>query len=683
MKNATRVPNRLINEKSPYLLQHVYNPVDWWPWCEEAFAKAKVEDKPVFLSIGYSSCHWCHVMEQESFEDKEVATLLNQNFICIKVDREERPDIDSVYMSVCQALTRSGGWPLTIIMTPEQHPFYAATYLPKYNKYGSMGLMELLPQISRLWRTQKNVLTERGDHICSYLLQSGEDSACEEIPQTALLEEAVITLVSGFDKTNGGFHAAPKFPSPHVLLFLLRFAVEKQSKESDDLLRMVTKTLDHMFRGGIFDHIGGGFSRYSTDDKWLVPHFEKMLYDNALLAYLYLEAYQFTEKEHYRQVAVRTLDYMLKELRGEDGGFCCGQDADSEGVEGKYYVFTPDEVKKVLGQEDGNYFCSWFSVTEQGNFEGKSILNLLENADFERIPENLPVLLNKMYQYRLNRYRLHRDDKILTSWNGLAISAFAKAYLVLGEERYYAAAVETRDFIKEKLTDKDGRLYVRYRDSESAGIGMLDDYAFYSWGLLELYQCQYDLTCLEDAIVLTDIMHTYFYDMKAGGYFLNASYNDALISRPKELYDGALPSGNSIAALILVQLSHVTGDQNQEASAYQQLSFLAGRIKDYPAGYTAALTAMLPVLYESVQIVCTAEELPDWKELHHILVSEKLLNLTFLVKTRATEKGLSCLAPFTKDYPIMKSKTAFYVCKNHSCLAPVYSLEELQRLLKK
>ena len=454
MSNDNKKSNYLIDEKSPYLLQHAYNPINWYPWGNNAFEKAKKEDKPIFLSIGYSTCHWCHVMAHESFEDAEVAELLNQYFVCIKVDREERPDIDAVYMSVCQAMTGQGGWPLTVFMTPEQTPFYCATYIPKLPGYNSSGLMYLLPEVNRLWKEQRDTLMKQGDSIIDYLKQF-EDLSQSQEPSIPLLTSAVTELKQAFDPVNGGFHTAPKFPTPHNLVFLMKYGIYEKD---ESVLKMVEKTLVQMYRGGIFDNIGGGFSRYSTDERWLSPHFEKMLYDNALLAYAYLDAYQLTQKPIYEIAARRTLDYVLSELQDDEGGFYCGQDADSDGVEGKFYVFTPEEINQLLGSKDGSEWNAWYQVSEKGNFEGKNIPNLLSNPEFESYPDHILELNKQIYDYRLTRTKLHKDDKVLTSWNGLMIAAFAKAYSVLGESRYYEAALKTQKFISTTLTNEKGRL---------------------------------------------------------------------------------------------------------------------------------------------------------------------------------------------------------------------------------
>lgn len=677
MSNNNKKSNYLINEKSPYLLQHAYNPINWYPWGNKAFEKAKEEDKPIFLSIGYSTCHWCHVMAHESFEDAEVAKLLNQYFVCIKVDREERPDIDAVYMSVCQAMTGQGGWPLTVFMTPEQTPFYCATYIPKLPGYNSSGLMYLLPEVNRLWKEQRDTLMKQGDSIIDYLKQF-EDLSQSQEPGIPLLTSAVTELKQAFDPVNGGFHSAPKFPSPHNLLFLMKYGIYEKD---ESVLKMVEKTLEQMYRGGIFDHIGGGFSRYSTDERWLAPHFEKMLYDNALLAYAFLEAYQLTQKPIYEIAARRTLDYVLNELQDDEGGFYCGQDADSEGVEGKFYVFTPEEVIHLLGSKDGSDWNAWYQVTEKGNFEGKNIPNLLSNPKFESYPNHISELNKQIYAYRLTRTKLHKDDKVLTSWNGLMIAAFAKAYSILCENRYYEAAIKAQNFISTTLTNEKGRLMLRWRQGDVVGMGVLDDYAFYCFGLLELFKCQFNPKFLELAEkTATDII-TYFYDKKSGGYFLYASDSEQLISRPKELYDGAIPSGNALAAQVFMNLSTLTGKVHWKETAYQQLKFLAGNISEHPTGYTGSLLAMMQFLYPSYQLVCVTENDSISSEILVAFHDTLFDDMDILIKTPANQNLLANICPYTKDYPIETGKTAFYLCKNQACSRPVYSLDDLKELL--
>lgn len=593
----------MVNETSPYLLQHAYNPVDWYPWGDEAFAKAKAEDKPIFLSIGYSTCHWCHVMAHESFEDKEVADVLNRDFVAIKVDKEERPDIDSVYMSVCQGITGSGGWPLTVIMTPDQKPFFAGTYYPRERRYNVPGIIEILEAVHKSWKEERESLVKTGDRIIGVLSgrqqERDRNSAREKGKASRLkkdiIEEAKETLYQSFDNWYGGFGTSPKFPSPHNLMFLLRY---HKFEKDEHALEIVEKTLQQMYRGGIFDHIGCGFSRYSTDDKWLVPHFEKMLYDNALLAIVYLEAFQVTGNELYKMVAMKTLSYIAREMTGEEGGFYSAQDADSEGEEGKYYVFSKSEVLDLLGEEDGKVFCEFFDVTEEGNFEGKNILNLIKTKDYEPIPDAVRKRLPEVYDYRLTRTRLHKDDKILTSWNSLMIVALAKAYHALGDEKYLHQAERAAAFLTETMTGKDGKLKVSFRDGTASGTGNLDDYAFFIWALLELYEATLDIAHLEQARVLCGIMQEGFSDEEGNGYYLTDKGSEQLIYRPKETYDGAIPSGNSAAGYVLIKLGKLTGMEEYHAAGLKQLLFLSENAARYPAGYCFAMMAIMMELYQ-------------------------------------------------------------------------------------
>lgn len=666
--------NHLIHEKSPYLLQHAHNPVDWYPWGVEAFDRAQREHLPIFLSIGYSTCHWCHVMERESFEDEEVAGLLNRHFVSIKVDREERPDIDAIYMAVCQSLTGSGGWPLTIVMTPDQKPFFAGTYLPKHARYGSPGLMELLRNIAHLWRGNPEQLLQAGDEIAAQLQEQAARHSAPTEPSLSLADRAVRQLRNRFDPKYGGFGEAPKFPTPHNLLFLLEYAVRTGDHEARS---MAEETLAHLYRGGIFDHVGGGCSRYATDHRWLIPHFEKMLYDNALLAYTALEAYQISNQMLYRAMAERTLRYMLRELANPDGGFYCGQDADSGGEEGAYYVLTPQEIEHVLGSEDSAAFCAFYGITKNGHFEGKSIPNLLGHPLFTEPPASFAPLCKALYRYRRSRVKLHCDDKILTSWNALAIAAFAKAAAVLGNDVYLEAAQQARRFLQSHLRTPNGRLMVRWRDGEAAHAGQLDDYAFYTWALLELYRASFDLSCLSEAIETAEIMVQLFFDCEQGGFYLYASDAEQLIARPKELYDGALPSGNSMAALALVRLAALTGEPAWQERAELQLRFLSGNIADYPAAHCFALLALEEALHPPKDLICTLSgAMPP--NLRHVLQG---LPLNALIKTAENADALTKIAPFTSNYPIPASGEAYYLCQNGACAAPVDNLEALRDLL--
>ena len=513
--------NRLILEKSPYLLQHAYNPVDWYPWGPVAFEKARTENKLIFLSIGYSTCHWCHVMEKESFEDPIVAKLLNETFISIKVDREERPDIDSTYMKICQMMTGSGGWPLNIIITPNQKPLFATTYIPKEDRFGKIGIKELIPCIKELWQSRRHELESSAERIISLLKEqvtSGIDRG-EELGKSTL-DEAFVSLSSRFDELYGGFGNAPKFPTTHNLSFLLRYWKRRGYRKA---LQMVERTLRAMRRGGIYDHLGFGFHRYSTDSKWFVPHFEKMLYDQAMLTIAYLEAYQATEKEEYAQTVREILTYVLRDMTALNGGFYSAEDADSEGEEGKFYVWTEDEIKRLLHKKEIEFVTRIFNIVPSGNFEdestrrrtGKNILSLRDSlpevasklgTPLIEIRKRLEDALQRLYVAREKRIHPNKDDKILTDWNGLMIVALAKAASVLSEDAYVTAAKKAANFIISNMTTPEGRLYHRYRDGEPAIMGFLNDYSFFIWGLIELYEATFEASFLKRAIKLTEVM---------------------------------------------------------------------------------------------------------------------------------------------------------------------------------
>ncbi len=666
-----KVPNRLIHEKSPYLLQHAYNPVNWFPWGEEAFEKAKKENKPIFLSIGYSTCHWCHVMAHESFEDSEVAAILNESFISIKVDKEERPDIDTVYMNTCQATTGHGGWPLTILMTPQQKPFYAATYLPKHTQYGILGLVELLDQIALKWTKNPSSILRTGDQLADIMKREFEASSDSAPVTKDIVDIAVTQLNQNFDHDYGGFGNEPKFPSPHKLMFLLRYA----TLESDEkALFMVENTLMHMYRGGIYDHIGYGFARYSTDAKWLVPHFEKMLYDNAMLAITYSEAYQITKKPVYKMVAEQILEYVSREMTDKEGGFYSAQDADSEGVEGKFYLFTPEEIKEVLGPEDGTFFCEYFDITKEGNFEGFSIPNLIKSTELKSDNEKVVRLCATLYDYRLNRRSIHKDDKILTSWNALMITAYATAAKVFSKKEYADTARLAEDFLNTRLTDETGRLYVRYRDGSAAHYGHLDDYAYYCMALLSLYDVTFDMKYIKRAVRLAGQMLELFWDDKYGGFFLNAKDSEQLIYRPKEVYDGALPSGNSMAGYALKRLANLTTKDWLLEYSGKQLRFLAGQVKDYPIGHSFSMAAFLLALYPSKEIVCIVQDKEDCRELYDYLAEHFEPNTNVLVQTEKNSPELQRVVEYLKDYKMINDRTTYYICENHSCQAPVNQL---------
>lgn len=686
--------NHLIHEKSPYLLQHAYNPVNWYPWGEEAFEKAKREDKPIFLSIGYSTCHWCHVMNEESFEDEAVAKLLNEHFVSIKVDREERPDVDHIYMTVCQAMTGHGGWPLTIIMTPDQKPFFAGTYFPKEEQYGRLGLTSLLQRIAMLWKEERAKAESTGNKVMeginAYLDSSG---AGEWHPD--VFDYAFEQFASQFDDLYGGFGMEPKFPRPHDLLFLLRYY--KQTKE-EEALHFVTHTLERMRRGGIFDHLGYGFSRYSVDREWLIPHFEKMLYDQALLALAYLEAYQVTKDPFFAQVSREIFTYVLRDLTSPEGAFYSAEDADSEGEEGKFYVWTPEEVKEVLGEEDGLFFCEIYEVTEEGNFEGgRSVLNQIhfipENVQekfgmsLEELEEKLDGLREKLFAAREKRIRPHRDDKILTSWNGLMIAALARGGRVLGETEYMEAAAKAVLFITENLIRKeDGRLLARYRDGEAAYLGYLDDYAFFIWGLMEMYEATFQADYLEQALVLTQHMIDLFKDQEKGGFYFYGHDAETLIARPKEVYDGATPSGNSVAAYNLLRLARLTSSQELQKEAEQQLQTFAQTVEASPISHSFFLVAMQFAHGAQREIVISGSPNDvSTKQMIRTVQTAYLPDTVFALDPRGdVPTTMKYWVPrvFGKEEAEHHDQAKVYICENFACQAPISDVSELKQQLQ-
>ncbi|MGI6361119.1 MAG: thioredoxin domain-containing protein [Bacillota bacterium] len=666
--------NRLKNEKSPYLLQHLDNPVDWYPWGEEAFTKAQAEDKPIFLSIGYSTCHWCHVMAHESFEDQEVADILNRDFISIKVDREERPDVDSVYMSACQAMTGSGGWPLTIIMTAQQKPFFAWTYLPKNSQAGMLGLTELLTAVAQKWQKDKEGLLKTGEQLTEILRKAPEFKQ-ENVPSAAeLAKKAVQTFKAGYDSQWGGFGKAPKFPAAHNLLFLLNYT------EDATLLTMVEKTLEQMYKGGLFDHVGGGFCRYSTDEKWLVPHFEKMLYDNALLTLSYLKAYQITKRPLYRLVAERILAYILQELTDPAGGFYCGQDADSEGQEGKYYVFGEAELLEFFGPE-ANLFCSWFGITKSGNFEGQNIPNLIDNPNYDQDNPEISRLCQQLYDYRLQRMYLHKDDKVLTSWSSLMIIAFLEAYRVLENPAYLKTAQTAQQFLAANLFTENGRPLIRWKDGHTAHAGQLNDYTFYIWSLLEFYDATLETHYLEQASRLAQLLLELFFDQKEGGFYLYAHDAEQLISRPKEIYDNALPCGNSVALLILERLARLTGQEIWQTASHKQQQFMKAAASAYPAGHSFALLSLPAGDRATYELICTTAEKTIPPGLMKLLQEQTTADITVLLKTQENQQQLAKIAPFSASYQLPQQGTNYYLCRNQACFNPVSKLSELKKQL--
>lgn len=650
--------NHLKDQTSPYLLQHSDNPVDWYPWSEEAFSKARAEDKPIFLSIGYSTCHWCHVMAHESFEDLEIADILNKYYVSVKVDKEERPDIDSIYMAVCQAFTGSGGWPTSIFMTAEQKPFFAGTYFPKTARYGAVGLKELLLMIHQKWMNERDALLSSADEITAVL---NRHHAFASQADETLLDAALQWYRQNFDASFGGFGGAPKFPTPHNLLFLMQ-QFKKHGNSQD--LNMAEITLQKMYAGGLFDHIGYGFCRYSTDRYYLIPHFEKMLYDNALLILVYCKAYELTGRPFYLEVAQKTASYVLSEMTSPNGGFYSAQDADSDGEEGKYYVFTPEEIIGLLGQADGAAFCERFGITKAGNFKGKSIPNLLHAKDLkdERFDPFLPALR----EYRRGRTHLHTDDKILTAWNALMIAALCRLHRCSRNPRYLEAAKEAQGFIENILRNHD-TLYVSVRDDKQGEHGFLDDYASYIFALLSLYDATLESTFLYRAVQLTRETVLQYYDSEHGGFYLSGTENETLLFRPKECYDGAIPSGNSLMAYILVRLNALLPEQSMENILNKQLDYMAGEAEQYPAGFSAFLMALSDFLEPPVLITVVPN-------------GEDLSDLPFLLPSDAIVKVLE--RP-SEGYKLLNEEATFYVCRNQSCLPPMNKRQLIAEILKR
>lgn len=638
--------NRLKEQSSPYLLQHSENPVDWYPWGDEAFGKASREEKPIFLSIGYSTCHWCHVMAHESFENEEIAEILNRFFVPVKVDREERPDIDSVYMNVCQALTGSGGWPMSIFMTPQQKPFFAGTYFPPVSHGGMMGFRELLLAVADQWKHRKDDLLESADDILAQI-NIRDDGVCKEINRD-LPKQAAKLFSRTFDERHGGFGQAPKFPTPHNLIFLTLYAQINDDKTAFDQVKI---TLEKMRRGGIFDQIGYGFSRYSTDQYYLVPHFEKMLYDNALLIMAYSAAYKVSGNRTFLDTAEQTAEYIFREMTGESGAFYSAQDADSEGEEGKYYIWSYEEVCKILGKEKGEGFCEHFGITRQGNFAGRNIPNLLNGND---ISDPFDEERRALYEYRRTRAKLHLDDKILTSWNALMICALSVLYRVTGKRCYLSAAEKAHVFIEKHLSEGN-QLYVSCRGNQCSVKGFLDEYAYYTAALIGLYEVTARSEYLNRAGEICKEAERQFADKSCSGYFLYGTQNSSLITKPKETYDGALPSGNSVMAYCLVRLCQMTEGEDYEQEAERQLAFLSANAEHYPAGYCLFLTALLLYLYPPQKITAVLSEEDRMEE---ILVRLPLY------------ADVEILAQTDKAYKLLNNRTTYYVCKNHTCLPP-------------
>lgn len=683
MSNFT---NRLINEKSPYLLQHAHNPVDWFPWCDEAFEKAVKENKLIFLSIGYSTCHWCHVMEKESFVDGEIAQLLNQNFISIKVDREERPDIDHFFMNACQVLTGRGGWPLSIFMTPDKKPFYAGTYFPKQNRYGSIGFKDLLVNLNLLWKEKSTEIINSAQEISGYLNKSNDANNTAKLDEN-ILHNAYNYFKDNFDYEFGGIGGAPKFPSPHNLMFLLRYWKRYNENNAYD---MVVKTLSAMSLGGIFDHIGFGFHRYSTDKKWLVPHFEKMLYDQALLIIAYTEAYQASGNNEFKEIVFKIIEYVFNILKSLDGGFYTAEDADSEGEEGKFYFWIKDEIISILGNENSKIFIDVFNINENGNFEneltgqrnGNNIPHLtasLNNlADKYGLNSNeLKILIDKnrssLLNHRDKRTRPLRDEKILTDWNGLMIAALAIAGRVFNDNSFILSAEKCFGFIRNNLTTKDGTLLHRYCDGEVKYNGNLDDYAFLIWGLLELYHSTFNEDYLLSAKELLDKSIELFHDENSGGFYFSGKDEIDLSTRSKIFYDSAIPSGNSIMLHNLIAISRITAEPIYEDYANKLLNNISSSISRYPQAFTSSLASLQFLLQITSEFVIVG----DFNDTNTVDIIKEL-NRQLITNTVIIYKDINkkSFINYLNTFEQLENRTTYYVCRNHTCNLPTTDFKE-------
>ncbi len=669
--------NRLAGETSPYLLQHAHNPVDWYPWGDEALARAREEDKPILLSIGYSACHWCHVMAHESFEDEDTALLMNESFVNIKVDREERPDVDAIYMDAVQAMTGSGGWPLTVFLTPDGKPFYGGTYFPPEDRHGMPGFRRVLRSVAEFYHKNRGEVEHSARQIVAALeARAGVPGDVGELDADAL-RSAFLALKPDLDAMNGGFGTAPKFPQPLILEFLLRY---HHGTGNEEALNMATLALEKMAAGGIYDQIGGGFHRYATDAGWLVPHFEKMLYDNALLSRLYLHAYLVTRKPLFKRIAEETIDYVLREMTAPNGGFYSAQDADSEGVEGKYYVWTLDEVREVLGEEQSRLVSEYYGITARGNFEGRNILHVPGDIT-EEVPDSIGRARVALLKRRESRVRPARDDKILSSWNGLMLAGLAEAACVLDRDDYLAAAVANGSFTFEKMM-AGGYLRHTYKGGEAKIEGFLDDYAVVIEAMLGLHEATFDGRWLGEAIRLADIMVEEFRDESSGVLYDTGSRHQALLVRPRSTFDGAMPSGPSAAAMALLKVSRLTGNSRLEDIATESLRAMQGRMSRHPLGFGNWLCAMDFHLSSPREVVIVgSREAAANAGLLGVLWNTWLPNKVFAARDPGEESSVEELE-LLKNRTMIDSRPTVYLCERYSCQAPIVDADSLRDRLR-
>ena len=673
--------NQLAHETSPYLLQHAHNPVDWHPWGEEALEIARGDDRPIFLSIGYSACHWCHVMERESFENEETAALMNANFVNIKVDREERPDLDSIYMEAVQAMTGSGGWPMSVFLTPAGQPFYGGTYFPPQPRHGMPSFAQVLLAVADAYKNKRDDLEAQAQRLTDAIGRTGSLSASGGALGVEILDEATGKLLQYFDEQYGGFGDQPKFPQPMTL----EFAMSQYRRGGDaDVLHIAEHTLQQMAAGGIYDHLGGGFHRYSVDRIWLVPHFEKMLYDNGQLLRSYLHAWQINGRPEHRQVVDETVDYVLREMTSPEGGFYSAQDADSEGEEGKFFVWTAEEIEAVLGEEEAELLGRTYGVMPGGNFEGNTILNLKRTvaevaqeagAAVETMAARLAAARQKLFAVREERVKPERDDKVLTEWNGLMIHALAEVGVVLGREDALEAARKSADFVLAEMSQENGFLFRSYKDGRARFNAYLEDYAAFARGLVALYEATFELRWLAEAVRLTKIMQSQFADEVRGGFYQTGLDHEQLVVRRKDFIDNAIPSGNSMAAELLLRLAKLTGNEEYRNEAARIILIMAAAMAQQPTGFGRMLTALDDLLSPS-QEVAVVGSLEDPRTL--LLLEEVrrhyLPHTVLALKEPDSENPL----PLLEGRGLVDGEPAAYVCENYACQLPVTGVEELR-----
>ncbi|HEX5022695.1 MAG TPA: thioredoxin domain-containing protein [Candidatus Binatia bacterium] len=679
--------NRLSRETSPYLLQHAHNPVDWYPWGEEAFQKAKSENKPILLSIGYSACHWCHVMEHESFENEQIAALMNELFVNIKVDREERPDLDEIYMNAVQMLTGRGGWPMTMFLTPDRKPFYGGTYFPPEDRQGMPGFPRILTAVSQAYRERSQDVEKSVSEILTALQRMTQSQETSKNVSPSILADGAEQVARAYDADNGGLGQAPKFPNAGVYELFLRYYFHSKNER---FLGMGVHTLTKMAQGGIYDHLGGGFHRYSVDAKWLVPHFEKMLYDNAQLVRIYAHAYTIRGEPLFKSVIEETVGYLLREMFHPQGGFYSTQDADSEGEEGKFFVWTSDDINRLLGEADGEIFCRMYDVGEPGNFDGKSILHPILTVDqaskfFGKEPSEIQALVGnakrKLFVEREKRIKPFRDEKIITAWNGLMLSGLAEAIKIIDNPAALDAARETVEFIFKKLFRDDFLLH-SYKDGQAKQLGFLDDYAFLGVGLLDLYEVVFERSYLDRTIQLTDIMLREFWDERDGGFFFTGKSHEQLISRTKPIFDASIPSGNAMATQLLLRLNHFTGKNQYRVSAEKILRSYYDAMESQPFGFAHMLCALDLYLEGAKEIVIIGN--PAEAGVRELLGEINSIYLpNKIIQTVRPGTPLSEISPLLQGKTAVDGQPTAYVCENFTCSAPVTSAAELRALLKK